>query len=149
MKSQAIALLLFLGSILPISIFSQKAVPDLSGRWKLNTTKSLWDGVSSLEWRIKQEGNKIEVEIIADQVTNRLEYVVDGKPRVAGVDPRSKSKIIARASCEGMDLILVTEFQDEARPVLTSRFSLSADGNVLSVRRIMGDLDKTFVFEKQ
>jgi hypothetical protein len=149
MRGRALALMLVLGSILPTSTFPQKAAPDLSGSWKLDTTKTAWDAVNSLEWKIKQDGDRIAVDITADRIKNRLEYITDGKPRVAGVDPVSNTKIIARASWEGRDLVLVSELQDKKQPVLTSRFSLSANGKVLSVRRTMGDLDKTFVFEKQ
>ncbi len=102
-----------------------------------------------LEWRIKQAGNRSVVEITGDHVTNMLEYVVDGRPRVAGMMPGSNKKITTRASWEGRELKLISEFQDRELPELTSRFSLSADGKVLSVRRISGDLDMTLVFEKQ
>jgi hypothetical protein len=148
MKIHAAALIFCL-CVISSFAYPQTAVPDLSGTWKLNATKTGWDGVKSLEWRIKQTGNNIAVEIIADGTTNRLVYVVDGKPRLATVDPESKIKVVAQASWQGKELVLVSRFEDESLPELTSRFSLSTDGKVLSVRRVMGDRDITFVFEKQ
>ena len=141
-----------LGIILPTSAFSQKDVPDLNGSWKFNPSKSTWEGPGSFEWRIKQAGDRIVVEITGDRISNRLEYMADKKPRVAGVVPGqdgSDKKITTRAWWEGKELILISEFQDGALPELTSRFSLSPDGKVLFVRRVMGDMDRTLVFDKQ
>ncbi len=153
MRNHAIAFLIVLSIIIiPTPAFSQKNVPDLNGSWKFNPAKSTWEGPGSFGWRIKQAGDRIVVEITDDRMSNRLEYVTDKKPRVAGVVPGqdgSDKKITARAWWEGKELILISQFQDGALPDLTSRFSLSPDGKVLSVRRVMGDMDRTLVFDKQ
>ena len=152
MRSHAAAFLIILSIILPTLVFSQKDVPDLNGSWKFNAAKSTWEGPGSFEWRIKQAGDRIVVEITGDRISNRLEYVTDKKPRIAGVLPGqdgSDKKITARAFWEGKELILISEFQDGALPELTSRFSLSPDGKMLSVKRVMGDMERTLVFDKQ
>jgi hypothetical protein len=102
-----------------------------------------------MEWVIRQTENNITVDITADGIANHLEYVADGKPRIAGTEPAAKARWVARASWEGKDFVLVSQREDKSLPELNSRFSLSADGKVLSVRRVMGDNDQTWIFEKK
>ncbi len=149
MKTHAIVSAILLFGLLQSSVYPQKGVPNLSGTWKLNPAKSLWDGTGVLAYRIKQKGNKILVEIAWEGGVNRLEYVADGTARIAGFDPNSKTSVTTRASWQGRDLVLVSQFQSGSMPELTSRFSLSADGKTLTVRRTMGDTERTLAFDKQ
>jgi hypothetical protein len=83
------------------------------------------------------------------QPPNKLELVVDGKPRVVGGVPGSKTEVVTRASWEGKDLVLKTEYSDPQLPRVTSRISLSANGKVLTIKRSDSQGDFMYVFERQ
>jgi hypothetical protein len=154
MKLHVITLLGLLTGVAPAPAYQQSMLPDLSGAWKLNAAKSSMPGYSldpirSLQYKITQSVNKIILDIVDENGSNRYEYVADGKPRVSGVLPQTKTQIITRALWEKEHLILVSHTEDGTIPELTSRFTLSKDGKVLSVRKIAAGLDGTLVFEKQ
>ena len=154
MKLCAITLWGLLAGFMPPPVYQQAKLPNLSGTWKLNVARSSMPGGAldpnhSLQYIITQSADKIVLEIVIDKDANRYEYVVDGNPRVSGVLPKTKFKITTRASWEKGELVLVSNSEDGTLSELTSRFTLSKDGKVLSVRKIAENLDGTLVFEKQ
>ena len=151
MRSHFIALVLCVGSLLSQPSFSQKQ-PNLSGTWKLNLKRSSWGDTkaktpTSLEWRIRQSGNSFKVEIMADDISNALEFVADGKRRFAGT--AGNIKVLVQAHWEDRNLVSSASFESGQLPDLTSRYSLSADGTILTVKRHSASIDQIFVFEKK
>ena len=84
---------------------------------------------------------------MADDISNALEFVADGRRRFAGT--AGNIKVLVQAHWEDRNLVSSASFESGQLPDLTSRYSLSADGTILTVKRHSASIDQIFVFEKK
>lgn len=134
------------------------AKPNLTGEWKLNVSKSEFGPMpapTSQTQTIKHDDPKLVVDIKTSSERGdrqfTLKYVTDGSESVNemfGNPVKSVAKwdgdtltIDSKASFNGNDF------------TMSDKWTLSADGKVLTIRRhmssAMGEGDVTYVLEKQ
>lgn len=133
--------------------------PNFSGTWVMNAEKSDWGGVEqpdSMHYVIRHTGATLVLTSTQDAVTKRLQMTTDGQERMTEEDP--DSEIWARVYWEGKTL--VWQGRRKAKPARqvdpinwTSRWSLSEDGKVLTVKRqitmAQGTLEQTILLDKK
>jgi len=117
----------------------QAAVPDLSGTWKLRSTKSGTASQSALEFVIRQSGNTIEEAWNERGRIVRHIYVANGKLTAAApATLATVNEIVACTHWEGSTLVIESRQNDpqvQGAPVCVRirRFKLSADRQSLRV----------------
>jgi len=133
--------------------------PNFSGTWVMNPQKSDFGDVSapdSLRYVIRHTGANLVLTSTQDGVTTRLEMTTDGQERVT--QSEEDSEIWARVYWE--EKTLVWQGRRKAKPAhqvdpvsWTSRWSLSEDGKVLTVKRqitvVQGTLEQRITFDKK
>lgn len=135
------------------------ATPDLSGDWKLNTSKSefgQFPAPSSLTQKIEHAEPKLKVDtkMSSDMgdVAFTANYTTDGKECTNQGFGGSESKSIVK--WDGDALLIETKgtFGDNAY-TMKDKWTLSDSGKLLTIQRhyssSMGELDQKLVMEKQ
>lgn len=133
--------------------------PNFSGTWVMNPEKSNWgdlEAPSVMRYAIRHTGASLILVSTQDSLTKRLEMTTDGLERVTEED--ADSEIWARVYWDGKTL--VWQGRRKAKPAhqadavnWTSRWSLSEDGKVLSVKRqitmAQDTLQQSITFDKK
>lgn len=133
--------------------------PNFSGTWVMNAEKSDWGQVAApdnMKYVVRHNGASLVLLSTQDSVTKRLDMTTDGLERMTEED--ADSEIWARVYWQGN--VLVWEGRRKAKPARqvdpiswVSRWSLSEDGKVLTVKRqitvVQGTLEQTVVLEKK
>lgn len=133
--------------------------PNFTGTWVMNPEKSDWGGVEapgSMRYVIRHTGGNLVLLSTQDSVTKRMEMSTDGQERMTEED--ADSEIWARVYWDGKTL--VWEGRRKAKPAhqvepahWTSRWSLSEDGKVLTVKReitvVQGTLEQSIQLDKK
>jgi len=137
----------------------QTLMPDLSGRWVLNSAKSEpKQGLRpSVEYRINQSGNRIELIVYVSGRRSRFQYVADGKETGAAPSSTLAGEAVARTYWENTTLVVESRQyipDDRALTVNLRRYSLSPDGKTLMVRSrtlVGGNLrsERLLVFDRR
>ncbi len=135
------------------------ATPDLSGTWKLNSSKSdfgQFPAPSSLTQKISHAEPKltIELKMASDMgefnVTSN--YTTDGKESTNQGFGGSEAKSTAKWDGEALLIETKGAFGDNAY-TMKDKWMLSDGGKVLTIQRrfssAMGDVDQKIVLDKQ
>jgi hypothetical protein len=135
------------------------ATPDLSGTWKLNTSKSTFGDFpapSSMEQKITHAEPKLTVAV--KQVSDMGEfafssnYTTDGSECTNPGFGGAENKSVVKWEGETLNVDTKGTFGDNAY-TMKDKWTLSADGKILTIARhfssSMGDLDQKLVLEKQ
>lgn len=160
-----VAGVLFGVAVLACASFAQDK-PNFSGTWILDVAKSDFGpvpGPTSETEKIEQNGQTIKISVSGEGEQGKQQftytYVTDGKevtvsPDAPGAHPAPEVTMQSISSeWEGAALVVHQKLTYGTEPVTgVSRYTLSPDGNVLSVNSDyeseMGPATRTFVFEK-
>jgi hypothetical protein len=135
------------------------AVPDFSGSWKMNASKSdfaQFPAPSSMTAKVTHAEPKLTFETKMSSDMGDLDftanYTTDGKECVNPGFGGSETKSVAK--WDGQTLLIDTKgsFGDNEY-TMKDKWTLSEDGKILTVLRRFsganGDMDQRLVFEKQ
>jgi len=155
--SSIICLLIF--ASFTISAFAQN--PDLSGKWKLNDTKSKLASEFSFAPKsltITQEANLMTVERVSDfqgqEFTSKSTYTLDGKESKNAGFQGMENVSVAQWSDDGQSLSIVTTIETQNGEMHIRGVYSMEDGNLAVVNGMeggpMGDREpEKWVFDKQ
>jgi hypothetical protein len=135
------------------------ATPDLSGTWKLNSTKSefgQFPAPGSMTQKITSADGKITVDMKMTgeqgEFAMNSTYTTDGKESTNTGFGGGETKSTAKWDADALVIDTKGSFGDNAF-TMKDKWSLSADGKVLTVARHfssgMGEMDQRMVFDKQ
>jgi hypothetical protein len=135
------------------------ATPDLTGTWKLNTSKSefgQFPAPNSMTQKITHAEPKLTVENNMSgpqgDIAFTANYSTDGKETTNQGFGGSEVKSVARWDGDALLIETKGSFGDN-QFTMKDRWTLSQDGKVLTVQRkfssAMGDMDQKLVMEKQ
>ena len=147
MQTRRLVLLVFLFG----ALLTANAAPNLSGKWKFNKDKSdmgAQSNIGSLVWEIDHKEPKISIRIAQDELDLAISYFTDGREGTGTGFGDAEPK--GRAEWKGDKLQTKVDMGEQK---ISSSWSLSADGKVLTIERVreaaMGNLKQKMVFEKQ
>jgi hypothetical protein len=135
-----------------------QAKPNFSGEWKLNVSRSDFGPLPvpvSRTDKIKHEEPALKVTTTQasqqGEGTFELNYTTDGKESVNEIRGNSMK---STSKWDGDTLVIETKANFNGNDLMLSdKWSLSADGKVLTINRHiaspMGELDQKVVLEKQ
>jgi len=135
------------------------ATPDLSGEWKLNTSKSTFGqfpAPSSMVQKVTHAEPKLTVAVKQSSDMGDFEfssnYTTDGKECTNTGFGGSENKSVLKWDGEALNIDTKGTFGDNSY-TMKDKWTLSADGKVLTIARhfssAMGELDQKLVLEKQ
>ncbi|MGC9945206.1 MAG: hypothetical protein ABSF64_02315 [Bryobacteraceae bacterium] len=139
-------------------LLQAQAKPNFSGSWKLNTAKSDFGAMPAPDTRndkivhadpgltdsFTQSGPRGELAA-------EMKYSTDGKETTNSL---RGNQIVSIAKWEGDELVIAAKTSMQGADItFTDRWSLSADGNTLTIQRHavspLGETDQKILLEKQ
>jgi hypothetical protein len=135
------------------------APPDLSGTWKLDTSKSTFGqfpAPSSMVQKVTHAEPKLTVAVKQSSERGDFEftsnYTTDGKESTNTGFGGAENKSVAKWDGDALNIETKGTFGDNAYS-MKDKWTVSADGKVLTITRHfssqMGELDQKLVLDKQ
>jgi hypothetical protein len=149
---------IFAAGLMLLCAATSMAAPNFTGEWKMNASKSDFGQMpppSSAVKKIKHEDPSLKdvSTWTGDQgeMTIDATYTTDGK-ECANKSPMGESKSTLKWDGDTLVIEMKADFQGD-RASITSRWTLSADGKILTEKThfssSMGEGDMTIVYDKQ
>jgi len=145
--------LAFLLCSIPTHFSAQQAKPDLSGKWKLNTSKSKLEGYHAEEYRIKHSEPRLVMEYTLPFSTETYSYITDGEERLASSS--SKNGVTRGKAYWDGDTLVIEGRNDRSRGSWIARYTLSQDARSLVVAEhfnkssVSSAFDELLTFDKR